>query len=182
VLKPSDNPPVTYPRKARVADLAGQWWVAHTKARQEKALAHDLRRKEISYFLPLIERETVIRGRRFKPLVPLFPGYMFVCGTEDDRYECFTRNRIASMIPVCDREELVDELTQIQRALEADAPMDPWPYLKTGRRARVTAGPFAGTEGIIVRRKDITRLVLSVQSLGQAVAMEIDAAQLGLVD
>ena len=155
--------------------------MAHTKPRQEKAFAHDLRRERIAYFLPLIEKLTIIRGRRFTPFLPLFPGYVFVCGSDEDRYECYARNRVATMIPVADQEELVGELVQIQRALDADAPVDPWPYLKRGRRCRVTAGPFAGIEGIISRRKDVTRLVLAVETLGQAVAMEIDAALLEVV-
>ena len=178
MLKLSENPAITFPEDAAIADMAGTWWVAHTKPRQEKAFAHDLRRQDVSYFLPLVEKERFIRGRKFRPLMPLFPGYVFVCGTEDDRLDTFRRNRVVRTIPVVDQQQLIRELTQVQQALEADAPVDPWPYLKRGRLCQVKSGPMRGMEGIISERKSVTRLVLRVATLGQAVALEIDAALL----
>jgi len=68
VLKLTDNPPITHPDGVAVADFQGTWWVAHTKPRQEKALAHELRQRGTSYFLPLVEKLTIIRGRKFTPL------------------------------------------------------------------------------------------------------------------
>jgi len=162
--------------------MVGTWWLAHTKPRQEKAVAHDLCRRGISYFLPLVEKLTIIRGRKFRPLLPLFPGYIFACGTEDDRIESFRANRIVRTIPVVDQDRLVGELTQIQQALQADTPMDPWPYLKRGRWVRVRSGPLKGIEGIVSTRKSVTRLVMRVVTLGQAVAVEIDAGLLDPLD
>jgi transcription antitermination factor NusG len=179
VLKRSDNPPMTFPDAAPVASMPGTWWVAHTKSRQEKAFAHELRGKGISYFLPLVEKVTIIRSRKFRPLVPLFPGYVFAVSADpESRLRMFAGNRIARTIPVADQAALVRELTQIQKALDAQATFDPWPYLREGRRARVTSGPFIGIEGLILRRPDITRLILSISLLGQSVALEIDAALL----
>jgi len=179
MLKLADNPAITYPEDTCVRDMTGTWWVAHTKPRQEKAFARDLFARGISYFLPLVERVTIIRGRKFRPLIPLFSGYVFACGTEDDRYEMFADNRIAGTIKVHDQDRFVDELTQIQNAVTAAVPLDPWPYLRKGRRCRIRTGAFKDLEGIVVRRKGVTRLVLTVETLGQAVAMEIDA---GLLD
>jgi transcription antitermination factor NusG len=178
VLKLSDNPPITHPEGVALADLPGTWWVAHTKPRQEKAFAHELRQRGTSYFLPLVEKLTIIRGRKLKPLLPLFPGYVFACGTEDERLMSFRGNRLARTIPVVDQARLVRELTQIERALGADVPVDPWPYLKVGRWVTVRSGPLKGIEGIVSERKSVTRLVLRVATLGQAVAVEIDAGLL----
>ena len=178
MLKLSDNPSTTFPDGTSVSAMPGIWWVAHTKSRQEKAFARELQGKGISYFLPLVEKVTIIRGRKFRPLMPLFPGYVFACGDAESRLRMFTGNRIARTIPVADQARLVGELTQIQKALEAEATFDPWPYLHEGRRCRVTAGPFIGIEGTIARRSDVTRLVLSISLLGQSVALEIDASLL----
>jgi transcription antitermination factor NusG len=182
MLKRTDNPPITHPDGTPVARMAGTWWVTHTKARQEKAFAHELCARNTSYFLPLYEKRTIIRGRTFRPLVPLFPGYVFVCGTENDRLGMFRGNRIARTIPVADQPRLVGELTQIQQALKAEATFDPWPYLREGRRCRVTAGPFKGIEGVIARRRDVTRLVLTISLLGQSVALHIDPSLLEPAD
>ena len=91
-------------------------------------------------------------------------------------------NRRPRTIPVADQERLVGELTQIQQALQADTPLDPWPYLKSGRWVRVRSGALKGIEGIVSTRKSVTRLVMSVVTLGQAVAVEIDAGLLDPLD
>jgi hypothetical protein len=38
--------------------LEGQWWVAHTRARNEKAFARDLERMRILSYLPLRKKAT----------------------------------------------------------------------------------------------------------------------------
>jgi len=75
---------------------------------------------------------------------------------------------------VVDQVQLRYELSQIQRALEAPAGFDPFPYLREGMPCRITAGPLRGIQGIVVHRGGTTRLVLQIQMLGQSVATEID--------
>ena len=182
MLKAQENPPAVYPAGVPVKELVGQWWVAHTKARNEKALAWDLLRREIFYFLPMVEKLRASRGRKVKSIMVLFPGYVFLCGGEGDRYSAMTTNRIASTIDVIDQNRLVRELSGIQQALATPEQLDPFPYLRTGRKCVVTAGPLKGVEGLLVRRKSISRLVLQVHVLGQAVATEIDASLLEVID
>jgi len=175
MLKISDNPPVVYPINSVIESIYGQWRVAHTKARNEKALARSLQQWEIPYFLPMREKLSIRSGRKFKTLLPLFSGYLFFCGDDDKRYKALTTNRIAHVIEVVDQQGLIGELTQIHRALQGGLELDPHPYLKEGIRCRVIAGPLMGLEGIVLRKKSVTRLVLQVDMLGQAAAAEIDA-------
>ena len=181
VLRPEQNPPVVWPEGVSVEQLTGQWWVAHTKARNEKALAWDLLKRKTSYFLAMAERVQVIRGRKVRSQAVLFPGYVFFCGSEDDRYGALTTNRIASTIEVGDQERLIRELAGVQKALESPQPLDPYPYLKTGVKCMVASGPLKGVEGLLVQRRNVSRLVLQVHVLGQAVATEIDADLLEVV-
>lgn len=182
VLKARENPPVAYPLDSLIEQLIGQWWVVHTKARNEKALAWDLLKRDISYFLPMVEKVSTSGGRSSKSMVVLFPGYVFLCGREDERYAAMTTNRIASTIDVADQDRIIKELAAIQKALNAPKQLDPFPYLREGKSCVVTSGPLKGVEGRLVRRKNINRLVLHVHVLGQAVATEIDAALLELID
>ena len=182
MLKAKDNPPIVHPEGSVIEQMPRKWCVAHTKARNEKALAWELLKKDIAYFLPMVEKTTVSRGRRSRSLVVLFSGYVFLCGSREDRYAAMTTNRIASTIEVIDQGRLVKELGSIQKALEAPKKLDPFPYLRTGKKCLVTSGPLKGVEGILVRRKNISRLVLQVQVLGQAVATEIDASLLEPID
>ena len=175
MLKISENPPILHPDYGSVSEITGLWWVAHTKARNEKALAWNLMQAQIPYFLPLREKLSVRKGRKFKSLLPLFSGYVFFCGDQDARYKALTTNRIAQVIEVVHQDSLIKEISQIHKALSQGARLDPHPYLKKGDRCRVISGPLVGMEGILLSKKKLTKLILKVDILGQAAAVEIDA-------
>jgi transcription antitermination factor NusG len=175
MLKPCENPPALPPHAQAVTDLAGRWWVAHTRARSEKALAWDLCRRGVNYFLPMVERVTVSGGKKRHVLMPLFASYVFFCGTDEDRYTAMTTNHVCQTIDVFNQEGLITELSAISKALAGKAELDLYPFAVTGQRCRITAGPFQGIEGVVVRRKETARLVLEVGILGQGASLEIDA-------
>ncbi len=181
MLKFEENPPVVFPEVCDIRDIYGAWWVARTKSRNEKVLAHMLCRYEIPYFLPLIEKVSKRQGRRIKSLLPLFSGYLFFCGDLDARLQVLTTNRTAQIIEVVDQDTLIHDLSQVHRALNTGLPINPHPGLVPGKRCRVTAGALEGAEGILLRRKNITRILLQVEILGQAAAVEIDADFLEII-
>jgi len=168
------NPPTVFPEASSVADIEGSWWAAHTRSRHEKALAADLIAKEIPYFLPMVEKDTVIRGRKFRVKLPLFPGYLFFAGDDNARYEALTTSHVANVYEAPNQSQIRFELAQIERAVNQGAELDLYPYLKEGRPCRVRRGPLAGLEGIVIKKKGMARIVLQVDFLGQAVATEID--------
>jgi transcriptional antiterminator RfaH len=175
VLKQSENPPIAWPNEKSIADFTGLWWVAHTKSRNEKALAHDLISRVVSYFLPMSWRVSRRTGRKIRSFLPLFSGYLFFCGTEDQRLEVLRTNRVANLIAVKDQEKLLSELLDIERALRAGAVLTPHKYIKAGQRCRVLAGPLEDLQGVVLKAKTVTRLVLQIDMLGQAASVEIDA-------
>jgi len=182
LLKESENPPTIWPEAESIRDFTGIWWVAHTKSRNEKALAHDLISKDISYFLPMSWNVQRRSRRTIRSLLPLFSGYLFFCGEEDERVEIMRTNRVANLIRVEDQERLLDELVQIEQALRTGAPLTPYKYIKAGQRCRVIAGPLIDLQGIAVRAKNSTRLVLQVDMLGQAASVEIDLDTIEILD
>ena len=182
MLKVDDNPPIIPPNAESIRDFVGQWWVAHVKSRNEKALAHDLIRRNISYFLPMSWKVRRQSGRTIRSLLPLFGGYLFFCGEEDERVELLRTNRVANLIVVNDQETLVDELAQIENALRAGVPLTPHKFAKVGQRYRIIAGPLCGLAGIVVRTGNTARLLLQVDILGQAAAVEIDVDMIELLD
>ena len=182
MLKLNENPPIIWPDGKSIRDFAGLWWVAHTRSRNEKALAHDLIRKDISYFLPMSWKVRRRKGRTMRSLLPLFSGYMFFCGEESQRVELLRTNRVANLIEVKDQQRLLDELLQIEQALQSGAPIVPHKYIKTGQHCRVIGGPLTDLQGIVLKTKTITRLVLQIDMLGQAASVEIDTDMIELVD
>ncbi len=182
MLKVSENPPIIWPQVESIREFVGQWWVVHTRSRNEKALAHDLMSKNVSYFLPMSWKVRRKSRRTIRSFLPLFSGYLFFCGQEDQRVELLKTNRVANLIEVHDQQKLVDELVQIAQALRSGAPLTPHKYLKAGQKCRVISGPLIGLEGIVVRTRGATRLVLQVDMLGQAASVEIDVDLIEVLD
>jgi transcriptional antiterminator NusG len=173
LLKPNDNPPISWPEGSPIRNFTGQWWVAHTKSRNEKALANDLVCKGVNYFLPMSWKVRKIRGRTIRSLLPIFGGYLFFCGKDRERLDVLKTNRVANLIEVKDQNRLIEELSQIDKAISAGANLSQHEYIKAGQRIRVIGGALAGLSGIVVKTKNAMRLVLAIDMLGQAASVEI---------
>lgn len=183
MLKTSENPPVVFPENTPIQDIQGNWHVAHTKARNEKALAWDLSKRDISYFLPLMSKVSKTpKGRTLKSLVPLFSGYVFFCGDDQARTEVLKTNRVANIIPCRDQNMLINELAAIQKAINAGADLKPYNFISVGQKCRVIAGPLLGSEGLVTKTAKETRLILQVDMLGQATSIEIEADLLEIIE
>ena len=182
MLKASENPPISWPEQDQITDFIGNWWVVHTKSRNEKALANDLITKNISYFLPMKWKLRQTRGRKIKSLLPLFSGYLFFCGNEEQRINVLRTNRVANLIEVKDQQKFLDQILKIHKALISGVDLTPHNYIKTGQCCRVTAGPLQGLEGIVVRTKNISRLIMQIDMLGQATSAEVDTDLIEAID
>ncbi len=138
MLKLAENPPMRPPTCQTIRELAGPWWVAHTKARAEKAFAWDLVAAGISYFLPLVRHTSFSGGRKRLGMLPLFPSYVFFSGGEMERYRALTTHRLCQVIAVTDQAQLIAELASLERALDEGAAMTPlYAFAVKGRRCRV---------------------------------------------
>ncbi len=158
------------------------WHVIHTKPRQEKALAEALEKQSIRHFLPLVQHVRIYGHRRRKIEMPLFAGYLFLRGSRDVTYTAIETRRVVQVLPVTNQTLLHHELKQIQLALREQGTLDPYPFIIEGHRVRVKAGPFRGMEGIVDARKQQDRIILLVQTIGQATSLEIDASLLEPVE
>jgi transcription antitermination factor NusG len=182
MLKLSENPPLRPPSLASIAHTTATWCVRPTKARMEKSFAWDLLQLGIDYFLPLAPRTIFSGGRKRKSFVPLFPSYVFFCGTAEQRVRAFGTDRICNAIEVKERQQFVSEITSIERALDCGSPIDLFPEAVAGRRVRVAAGPLAGITGRILRRDGVDRLILEVNILGQCASVPIEVGLVEILD
>ncbi len=132
------------PAGPRTADR--QWMAVYTKARQEKALARDLLRQEIPFYLPVVKRTSLYRGRRRARYLPLFSGYLFLYGSEAERIASLATNHISRVLVVPDAEELVRELRNLRQLIEAEGPAD-------GREPLGAGPPGAGAAGAVCRHR-----------------------------
>jgi transcriptional antiterminator RfaH len=151
-----------------------RWLALYTKARQEKSLARELLKYRIPFYLPLVKKTTVSRGRRRTSLMPLFGGYIFLYGSEEERVRALTTNRIARILAVEDPDQLVFDLRQLRQLINANAPLTVESRLGPGQQVRVRQGAFAGLEGTVLKRRGETRLLVSINFLQQGASVEID--------
>jgi transcription antitermination factor NusG len=156
-----------------------QWWALYTLSRQEKELMRRLRAMDIAFYSPIIaQRHRSPAGRIRVSHVPLFANYVFLCGTDFHRYEALTTNCISRVIPVPDGQQLAADLRQIQRLIELGHPLTPETRLAEGTRVRVRSGAFMGFEGTVLRRENVTRLLVAVNFMQQGASVLLEDCEL----
>lgn len=163
-----------------VAQLEPPWYAVYTCANHEKRVADQLRQRCVEHFLPMYECDRRWKDRRVKLQTALFPGYVFVRVSLRDRLRVLQTPGVVHLVgfgghPVPLPQE---DIQAIQDCLSHGLQVEPHPYLRVGRRVQVKSGPFQGLEGIIVRRKNRSRFVLSFDLLQRAVAVELNAMDL----
>ena len=150
------------------------WWVAHTRSRQEKALARFLLPRGLPFYLPQFERRSRRAGRERVSHLPLFPGYVFFRGPAAVRRAVLDSHLLVAVLPVDDQGALQHELSTLRALQESGASLVPIPNLQPGDLVRVTDGPFRGYSGVVTRGQSRLRLVVSVSMLRKTVAVEFD--------
>lgn len=157
-----------------------RWYAIYTNARHEKAVARQLSERCIETFLPLYRSLNRWKDRRKLVESALFPSYVFVRIAIADRLRVLQVPGVVNIVGSNDRFlSLPDqEIASLRNGLVNQVYAEPHPYLKVGRRVRVVRGPMTGTEGILTRKKDTYRVVISIDVLMRSVAVELDGADL----
>jgi transcriptional antiterminator RfaH len=166
--------PETLLEAAPTESVERRWLALYTKARQEKSLARELLKYAIPFYLPLVKKTTLSRGRRRTSLMPLFGGYVFLFASEEERVRTLTTNRISRILAVEDPDQLVFDLRQLRQLIASNAPLTVESRLQPGQQVRVRQGAFAGLEGTVMKRRGQTRLLVSINFLQQGASVEID--------
>lgn len=156
-----------------------QWWALYTRSRCEKELMRRLRVMEIPFYGPTIEkRGKTPRGRITKSQIPLFTNYVFLYGDVESRYRALTTNCVSRDIPVADGAQLTFDLRQLRRLIQSGGSVVPERQLVPGMKVRVRSGPLFGQEGIILKRRGETRLLIAVRFLQQGASVQVDESDL----
>ena len=174
-----------WPDESALSDIRLAWSAAYCKPRQEKALAHELCRKQVPYFLPMVLRETISGGRRRRNLYPLFPSYLFFAGDESQRLAMLKTDRVVRWIEISDAQQprFRREMQYLQIAVQnAPESLELYPRLVSGAAVRVTTGVLKNVEGIIIQSQNKRKLWLGVSILGVGVTLEIHADFVTLID
>ena len=152
------------------------WLVLYTRHQHEKLIAESLTNKGFEVFLPLYTAIHTWKDRKKELSLPLFPCYVFLRGGLERQLDILTTPGVFSFIGINGRPAMVpsQEIESIRQAAKTSLRIEPYPFLQHGERVRVKSGPFEGIEGILTHKKNVYRLVLTVEMLGKSAAVEID--------
>jgi len=158
------------------------WWVLHTRPRQEKSLARELRERRLGFYLPLLPRRSQLRGRVLTSYVPLFAGYVFLLAEGEDRVAALATGRVVRALEVKDQGGLWRDLRQIHQLTSSGAAITPEDRLSPGMTVEIQSGPLAGLRGKILRSASGRRFVVTVDFIQRGASVELDDFNLVCVD
>ena len=142
-------------------------------------MREQLEQKQIESFLPTVTRWSHWKDRKKKIDWPLFPGYCFAKFDPEDALSILKCTGVVNIVSFEGKPAAIPEyeLDSIRLLVDSELQFDPCPMIHEGMMVEVTHGPLKGVVGRLMR-KDVpkARLVLSVDLIGQAVSVEVDAS------
>jgi len=160
------------------SDPEVQWFALWTRSRHEQVVREQLEQKHIEAFLPTITKWSRWKDRKKKIDWPLFPGYCFARFNVRERLSVLKCTGVVNIIGFEGEPAPIPEheIDSIRMLIESDLAYDPCPMIREGMMVEVIHGPLKGVVGRLMRKNEKARLVLSVDLIGQAVSVEVDAA------
>jgi transcription antitermination factor NusG len=163
--------------------LEARWYAVQTCANHEKRVQEQLHQRAVEAYLPAYTSVRRWKDRRVTLQLPLFPGYVFVRLALRDRLQVLQTPSVVRLVGFGGQPAALPdrEIDALQQGLATELRLEPHPYLKVGQRVRVRTGPLQGLEGILVRKKKISRFIISLDLIMRSVAAEIDVSELEMV-
>jgi transcriptional antiterminator NusG len=156
-----------------------QWYAVWTRSRHEQSVREQLERKDILSFLPTITRWSRWKDRKKKIEWPLFPGYCFAQFDPENALPVLKCVGVVNIVSFEGKPASIpeSELDSVRLLVSSELQYDPCPMIHEGMMVSVVHGPLKGVVGRLMRKEAAkARLVLSVNLIGQAVSVEVDAA------
>ena len=157
---------------------AEHWYAVTVRPRHEKTVTRHFEHRGLNYFLPVYRSRRRWKDRRKELDMALFPGYVFVNLNLRDRLGVLQSPGVMQFVTFQGQPAVVPdlEIRALESGLSAGLGAQPHPYLRQGKKVRVKSGPLVNAEGIMIRRKEGFRLVLSIDLLMRSVMLEVDEA------
>lgn len=156
------------------------WYVIQTRSRFEKKCTDFLNKKQISVYLPLQKKMKVWSDRMKEIHEPLFPGYLFVQFSENERYSILNTPGIVRFISFGGKYATVNtqQIEAIKKAITANITLDVIDVaIEPGQEVLITSGPFKDNYAQIIRHNGKGKLLLSLDSIGKGILLEIGRTQ-----
>lgn len=152
------------------------WYAIHVKSRCEKVVFEQLNQKGYESFLPMYWSRRVWSDRVKVLQLPLFGGYIFCRLDVQRRLPILQTPGVITVVGKGKIPVPIDpaQIDNIRAAVNSGQNVQPWPRLDLGERVRVEFGPLRGVEGTLLRYKSASQLILAVDLMQRAIAVEVD--------
>ena len=160
------------------------WYAISTKARHEKKVYQRLVDKDVTVYLPL---QKVYRkwSDRYKLVEePLFSCYVFVRISLRERLKVLQTDGVVRLVSFNGIPATIpdSQFEAIKRVMEERSDVEKIDYLTPGSRVEVIQGSLKGIQGMLVEIKNSHRLVLRIDSIMQAIAVDIDYRDVKVIE
>ncbi len=174
------EPRMSSDSRSRKCDAEEQrrWLAAYTRARHESVVAEQFKHKGFDALLPTYRRFTRWSDRIRQSDAPLFPSYVFVRVSGQEHARILQTTGVVRIVCCAGRPVPLSDadVEKLQLCTAHPSAIEPYPYLRVGQRVRVKHGPFQGLEGLLVEKKNATRLVITVEHILKSVSLDLSGA------
>ncbi len=163
-------------RGASVSDAAKNWFAVFTVPRHEKRVEAHFCLREIEHFLPLYQQSRQWKdGSKGSLQLPLFSSYIFVRIGSGGRAPVLRVPGVISIVG-CGTQPLPvpDSYIHFLREGLRYGKIEPFPSIAVGTRVRIRSGVMTGMEGVLVRKKNNFRVVLTLEMIMKSVTVEVE--------
>jgi transcription antitermination factor NusG len=159
------------------ATIEQHWYAVYTCANHEKRVAGELHTRGVEHFLPLHRSVREWKDRRVTLDLPLFPGYVFAQLALRDKLRVLQVPSVVHLVGFGGQPHPVpsEDIEAIRACMSHGLRIEPHPYLPVGCRVRLKQGPLEGIAGVLVRRKNTHRVVLSISLISSSASVEVDS-------
>jgi transcription antitermination factor NusG len=153
-----------------------EWYAVYTQPRHEQAVNRHLAAREVETYLPTILSVNRWKDRRVQIETPVFPGYIFTRISAAERRQVVAAPGVVRVLSFNGAPAAIadTEIEAVKLCLARGVAPQTHPYLAVGERVRVRSGALEGLQGLVTRRKNECRLIVSVTLIHRSVAIEID--------
>jgi len=152
-----------------------RWFALTVRHQHERQTAVALGWKGLETLVPCYPTSRRWSDRVKEVEVPLFAGYVFCRFELCEKIRVLNTPGVAKIVGFGGAPAALEdaEIGGIQAALRSKLRLWPWQYLRAGDQVRIERGPLRGVQGTLLREPEGLRLVIGVELLRRAVAVEV---------
>lgn len=158
------------------------WGVLQVVANHEKKVAQHLTARSLEHYLPLYVERSRWTDRTVTLNRPLFPGYLFVRYSPQERLAVITTPGVFKLLGDGMRGTVDEaEINRIRQGLSSGCVLRPHPGITVGMRVRVRRGIFADAEGYVTELRGNCNVVLSLAAVERFFSLQVDRSDLEII-